>query len=61
MFFEKFFFVIYRFDESGSLKISSKLLVDLALTFAGFDFEALEDFVDASLKISSKERKFSND
>jgi len=40
---------------SGSSKISSKFFVDLFLTFVGFDLAVVEDdFVDTSLKISSK-------
>jgi hypothetical protein len=40
---------------SGSLKISSKFFAGLLFPFVAFGFEVLEDFVDVSLKISSKE------
>lgn len=49
-----FIFLVHRFEEtsSGSSKIS-KLLVVLFLAGVAFDFEVLEDFVDASLKVSA--------
>jgi hypothetical protein len=54
--FEIFFFFVYHFDEilSGSSKRSSKFFVGLVFPLVAFGFVVLEDFVDASLKISSE-------